>query len=76
MQTVSKLGSQISEDYKGKQPVLVGVQCGMICFMADLMREISLPAGIDFMSISYWGIELNVSVRQKALRGMTLTWPV
>ncbi len=56
--------------------MLVGVQRGMICFMADLMREISLPAGIDFMSISYWGIELNVSVRQKALRGMTLTWLV
>ena len=53
-QRVVKLGRQISEDYKGKQPILVGVQRGMVCFMADLMREISLPVGIDFLSISHY----------------------
>ena len=53
-QKVGKLGRQISEDYKGKQPILVGVQRGMVCFMADLMREISLPIGLDFMSISHY----------------------
>lgn len=51
-QRVSELGRQISQDYKETQPVLVGVQRGMVCFMADLMREISLPVTIDFMSIS------------------------
>ena len=53
-QRVVKLGRQISEDYRGKQPILVGVQRGMVCFMADLMREISLPVGIDFLSISHY----------------------
>ena len=54
-QRVGKMGRQISLEYKGKQPILVGVQRGMVCFMADLMRQISLPIGIDFMSISRYG---------------------
>ncbi len=51
---VSELGRQISEDYVGKQPVLLGVLRGMLCFMADLMREISLPLSMDFMAISHY----------------------
>ena len=49
---VEELGRQISRDYAGKQPVLVGVLRGMLCFMADLMREMSLPLSVDLMSIS------------------------
>ena len=51
-QRVAKLGKQLSEDYKGRQPILVGVLRGMVCFMADVMRKISLPVELDFMSIS------------------------
>ena len=51
---VVNLGRQISKDYEGRQPILVGVQRGMVCFMADLMREVSLPIGIDFLSISHY----------------------
>ncbi len=51
---VSELGRQISADYSGKQPVLIGVLRGMICFMADLMREISLPLSLDFLAISHY----------------------
>jgi hypoxanthine phosphoribosyltransferase len=53
-QRVAELGRQISSDYEAKEPVLVGVQRGMVCFMADLMREIALPVGVDFMSISHY----------------------
>ena len=53
-QRVGELGRQISKDYKNSQPILVGVQRGMVCFMADLMRQISLPIGLDFMSISHY----------------------
>ena len=51
-QRVGELGREISNDYRGRQPILVGVQRGMVCFMADLMREISLPIGMDFMTMS------------------------
>ena len=51
----AELGREISRDYRGKKPVLVGVLRGVICFMADLMRQISVPMSVDFMSISYYG---------------------
>ena len=59
---VNRLGSEISNDYKGLKPVLVGVQRGMICFMADLMRKISLPVEIDFMTISPYNGDDSKSV--------------
>jgi len=51
-QRVQELGAQISKDYAGKQPVLVGVLRGVICFIADLMRQISVPTSIDLMAVS------------------------
>ena len=49
---VKELGAQITKDYAGRTPVLVGVLKGVACFMADLMRQISIPVAIDFMAIS------------------------
>src|SRR3989337_895477 len=49
---VGELGARISHDYAGKEPVLIGVLRGVLCFMADLMRNISVPSAVDFMSIS------------------------
>ena len=52
---VAELGREISQDYVGTQPVLVGVLKGVLCFMGDLMRQISLPLSLEFMAISYFG---------------------
>lgn len=54
---VGELGARISHDYEGREPVLIGVLRGVMCFMSDLMRHISLPAAaVDFMAItSYEG---------------------
>ena len=49
---VGELGAQISRDYRSQEPLLIGVLRGVTCFMADLMRHISLPLAIDFMAIS------------------------
>ncbi|MBQ9851128.1 MAG: hypoxanthine phosphoribosyltransferase [Clostridia bacterium] len=49
---VRKLGKQISEDYKDKNLLLVSVLKGSVIFMADLMREITVPCEIDFMCVS------------------------
>lgn len=51
-QTVKRLGKQISEDYEGKNLLLVSLLKGSVVFMADLMREITFPCQIDFMSVS------------------------
>lgn len=52
---VTELGAQISRDYEGKQLLLVSVLKGSVVFMADLMRAITIPARIDFMSVSSYG---------------------
>ena len=49
---VAELGARISEDYAGRELVLVGVLRGVTCFMADLMRAISIPVRVDFLSLS------------------------
>ena len=52
---VRELGSEISADYAGKSPLLIGVLKGSFIFMADLMREISLPVSVDFLAASSYG---------------------
>ncbi len=47
-----RLGEQISRDYKGKKLLLVSVLKGAVVFMADIMRNITIDAEIDFMAIS------------------------
>ena len=49
---VAELGRKISEDYKDKNLLLVSVLKGSVVFMADLMREITVPCEIDFMCVS------------------------
>jgi hypoxanthine phosphoribosyltransferase len=52
---VVDLGTAISRDYVGLQPVLVGVLRGVFFFLADLLREIMVPASVDFIAISRYG---------------------
>lgn len=52
---VKRIGKQITEDYRGKDLLLVSVLKGSVIFMADLMREIDLPCNIDFMAVSSYG---------------------
>ena len=52
---VAELGAEITRDYRGRSPMLVGVLKGSLVFMADLARAIGLPVTVDFMSISSYG---------------------
>jgi hypoxanthine phosphoribosyltransferase len=52
---VAELGARITEDYAGKDLVLVTVLRGGVTFLADLCRHIDLPLSMDFMSISSYG---------------------
>lgn len=49
---VSQLGTAISRDYLGLNPLVVGVLKGVIFFMADLLRAITIPIDIDFIAVS------------------------
>ncbi|QQY80891.1 hypoxanthine phosphoribosyltransferase [Keratinibaculum paraultunense] len=52
---VKELGKQITEDYKGKNLMLVGILKGAVIFMADLAKSIKIPVLIDFMAVSSYG---------------------
>ena len=52
---VAELGKKITEDFKGKDPVFIGILKGAVVFYADLMREIDLPLRTDFMAVSSYG---------------------
>jgi len=51
-QRVAELGTQISRDYKDRQPILVNILKGGIIFLSDLVRQLSVLHEIDFMSVS------------------------
>jgi hypoxanthine phosphoribosyltransferase len=52
---IEELGAEISADYAGRDLLLVGVLKGAVFFMADLMRQLTVPCEIDFMAISSYG---------------------
>ncbi|MEQ1606485.1 MAG: hypoxanthine phosphoribosyltransferase [Pyrinomonadaceae bacterium] len=49
---IKELGAQITQDYAGKDLVLVGILKGSCVFLADLMRSVDLSLKIDFMAVS------------------------
>lgn len=55
---VHELGQLISEEYTGKDLLLISVLKGSMIFMADLMRAIAIPHAIDFMATSSYGAEV------------------
>lgn len=51
-QRVREMGAAISQDYAGRNPLLVGVLKGVVFFMADLLRVITIPVEVDFIAVS------------------------
>ena len=52
---IRELGEEITRDYEGRPPLLVGVLKGAFMFMSDLSRAIDLPVEFDFMAVSSYG---------------------
>ena len=52
---VAEIGAEISRDYAGKVPIVVGILKGASVFFADLIRAVDEPLQIDFMSLSSYG---------------------
>jgi hypoxanthine phosphoribosyltransferase len=58
---VAELGAEITRDYAGRPPLLIGVLKGAFVFMADLARVIELPVEVDFMAVSSYGTATKTS---------------
>ncbi len=54
---VQQLGQAITHDYNGRYPLVVGVLKGVLPFMADLLRAITIPVEIDFLAIASYSAE-------------------
>ena len=58
---VAELGAQITADFQGRPPLLVGVLKGAFMFMSDLARHSDLPVEVDFMAVSSYGSATRTS---------------
>jgi len=76
---VVRLASEITRDYRDKDPVLIGILKGSFVFMADLVRQLDFPLEIDFVRLSSYGdnrqttgsvevkLDVNIDVRNRHL---------
>ncbi len=69
---VKRLGKEISRDYEGKNLLLVTILKGAVVFMTDLMREITVPCSIDFMSVSSYGSSAKSSGIVKIVKDLDI----
>lgn len=58
---IGDLGREITKDYEGRPPLLVGVLKGAFVFLADIAREIDLPVELDFMAVASYGSATKTS---------------
>ncbi len=56
---VVEIGRAISQDYTGRNPLLIGVLKGVVFFMADLLRAITIPVEVDFIAVSSYSPEAS-----------------
>jgi hypoxanthine phosphoribosyltransferase len=52
---VRELAAEISQDYAGRDLVLIGVLKGAVFFLSDLMRQLEVPCEVDFMAVASYG---------------------
>ena len=69
---VAELGAEVSADYQGRDLLLIGVLKGAVFFMADLMRELTVPCEIDFMAISSYGAATDSSGVVRILKDLDI----
>ncbi len=67
---VGKLASEISADYHGKHPLLIGVLKGSFMFMADLIRRLDFPLEVDFIRVSSYGRARQSSGKIKVVQAL------
>ena len=67
---VAELGRAISDDYRGKDVVLVSILKGALPFLADLMRQMPIPLALDFLEVSSYGAATESSGNVRILKDL------
>jgi hypoxanthine phosphoribosyltransferase len=69
---IVELGEEISDAYRGRDLLLIGVLKGAVFFMADLMRHLTVPCEVDFMAISSYGAATDSSGVVRILKDLDI----
>jgi hypoxanthine phosphoribosyltransferase len=72
-QRVGELGAEISRDYTGLEPRLIGILKGVTPFMADLIRAITIPVTTDYMSIQKYQPEPENMAAVRVVKDLDLS---
>jgi len=67
---VKELGSLVSKDYEGRNPLLISILNGSFVFTADLMRAMSLDTEVQFVRVSSYGNEMKSGGKMRQLIGL------
>ena len=67
---IKELGAEITRDYAGRNPLLIGVLKGACFFLSDLMRAIDTRVGIEFMAISSYGSSTRTSGEVRIMKDL------
>lgn len=68
---IKEMAAEISRDYKGKSPIMIGVLNGSFIFFADLIREMDVQAEVDFIKISSYANETRTSGTVRLLKDIS-----
>jgi len=69
---VQELAQLISQDYREKEPIMVGVLNGVFMFFADLVRNLSIPVEIDFVRLASYGSRSQSSGEVRLIKDVEL----
>ncbi len=69
---IKDLGRRISEDYQGRDVVMIGVLKGAFAFFSDLVRAVQVPVAVDFLVVSSYQASTRSSGRVKVISDLTL----
>jgi hypoxanthine phosphoribosyltransferase len=67
---IAELGAQITRDYAGRNPLLIGVLKGACFFLSDLMRAIDTRLSLEFMAISSYGSSTRTSGEVRIMKDL------
>lgn len=71
-QITAELGKKLTEDYAGKDVILVSILKGAVVFMSDIMRHIDLKCDVDFMVVSSYGSGVKTSGNVKIIKDIDI----
>ena len=69
---VAEIATQLRKDYRGKNPLLIGILKGSFVFLSDLVRATNIPVEVEFIRISSYGASKETSGKIKLVQGLKI----